>query len=141
MANINVRTQSGNRISVTFDGEEIGLIQSVRMSDDYGHEDASGIGDIHVQEHVPTVARHQLSFQTMVLKKDNMRSKGLVPENGSDVLKGLVFDLLITDKDTGKPVRKYIGCTYVSGDLEVQKHAIVVSSGVLKALDVSGAGM
>lgn len=136
----NVRTQTGNRISVTFDGEEIGLVQSVRMNDDYGHEDASGIGDIHVQEHVPTVARHQLTVQTMVLKKGNLRAAGLAPENGDAVLQGLVFDIVVTDKDTGQIVRKYIGCTYVSGDLEVQKHAIVMSSGQLKALDVAGMG-
>lgn len=140
MATTNVRTHSGNRIAVVFDGQEIGLVQSVRMNDDYGHEDASGIGDIHVQEHVPTVARHQLTYQQMVLKKTNARLAGIAPENGDAVLRGLVFDLVVTDKDTGRILRKYIGCSYVSGDLEVQKHAIVSASGTIKALDVAGTG-
>lgn len=140
MAITNVKTHSGNRVSIMLDGVDIGLIQSLRSNDDYGHEDASGVGDIHVQEHVPTVARHQLSFQQMVLKKTNARIAGIAPENGNAVLRGLVFDVVISDKDTSRILRKYEGCSYVSGDLEIQKHAIVVKSGTLKALDVSGTG-
>jgi hypothetical protein len=140
MATTNVKTHTGNRIVVVFDSQEIGLVQSVRMNDDYGHEDASGIGDIHVQEHVPTVARHQLTYQQMVLKKTNARLAGIAPENGTAVLRGLVFDLVVKDKDSGRILRKYIGCSYVSGDLEIQKHAIVSGSGTLKALDVTGTG-
>ena len=140
MAITNIRTQSANRIAITFDGDEIGLIQSLRMNDSYGLEDASGVGDIHVQEHVPTVARHSLSYQNMVLKSDNMRAKGLIPENGDGALKGVVFDIVVSDKDTGKVLRKYIRCSFDGGDLEVQKHQILSSSGTFKALDVAGTG-
>lgn len=136
----NVQTHSGNRVLAIMDGEEIAMIQTLRMSDDYGHEPASGIGDIHVQEHVPTMAAHQLGFDAMVLKRNNPRIMGIVPENGDATLRGLVFDVVVTDKDTGKVLRKYIGCSYVSGELTFQKHAIVVSSGTLKALDVAGTG-
>ena len=140
MATTNVRTHTGNRVSIMIDGIEIGLIQSMRASDSYGLEEASGIGDIHVQEHVPTKATHQLSVSTMSLKKKNMRSAGLIPENGEDALKGMVFDIVESDKDTGEVLRKYIGCSYDSGDLEIQKHQILVSSASLKALDVAGTG-
>lgn len=140
MATTNVRTHSGNRIAVLIDGVEIGLIQSLRMNDSYGLDAASGVGDIHVHEHVPSVATHQLSVSNMVLKKENMRSAGLIPENGEDALKGVIFDIVTSDKDTGQPIRKYIGCSYDSGDLEIQKHQILVSSASLKALDVAGTG-
>jgi hypothetical protein len=123
MATTNVKTHTGNRIVVVFDSQEIGLVQSVRMN-----------------EHVPTVARHQLTYQQMVLKKTNARLAGIAPENGTAVLRGLVFDLVVKDKDSGRILRKYIGCSYVSGDLEIQKHAIVSGSGTLKALDVTGTG-
>lgn len=131
---------SGNRIQVQFDGREIGLLQNIRPSDDYGHEAASGIGDIHVQEHVPSMARHQISTSTMVLFKKNLRDSGIAMENGDEVLKGLVFDIVIYGKDpknTGM-LRKYTQCSFTSGDVEVTKHTIVASNAQFLALDVVG---
>ncbi len=138
MAKINVKTHSGNRIIVKLDGQQVGLIQSVRMNDDYGPEPASGIGDIEVQEYVPTMARYSLNVSNMVLKQQNLRTQGLTPENADAILKGMVFDIEIYDKDTNTLVRKYMGCSYASGDLEVQKHAIVMSTAMFNALTVSG---
>ena len=88
----NLKVRSGNRIVVLFDGQQIGMVRSVRASDDYSPEPASGIGDIHAQEYVPTMARHTLSVSSMVLIKNNMQSAGITPENGDAVLQGLVFD-------------------------------------------------
>lgn len=134
----NVKTHSGNRIAVEFDGKQVGLVQSVRGSDNYGLEDASGIGDIHVQEHVPSKAVHTVSVSSMVLFKKNLRDQGITPQNGDDVLQGLVFDLCIYSKDTGDLLKKYIGCSYDSGDIDVSAHRIVMASGQFKALDVVG---
>lgn len=138
MATINQNVRSGNRIIVTLDGKQVGLVQSVRMSDDYAPDAASGVGDIHVQEHVPTIARHTLSVSTMVIKRKSLRELGIAVENGDDALVGRVFDIESFDKDSGELLRKYMGCTYASGDLEVTKHAIVMSSATFMALDVSG---
>lgn len=134
----NLKTRSGNRIAVVFDGKQIGLVQSVRMSDDYAPEPASGIGDIHVQEWVPTMARHQLSVSAMLLNKGALLEAGIAMENGDAVLQGLVFDLEVYSKDDGTLLRKYTGVSYASGDIDVSKHAIVVQSGTFNALDVSG---
>lgn len=134
----NLQTRSGNRIVVTLDGQQIGLIQSVRMSDDYSPEPASGIGDIHVVEHVPTMARHSISIQTMVLNRKSLRKAGISMLNGDAVLRGLVFDITNFDKDTGEVLRKYSGCSYASGEVDVQKHSIVMASGQFNALDVTG---
>ena len=133
----NLKARSGNRIVVMFDGKQLGLIQSDRMNDDYSPEPASGIGDIHVQEYVPTMARHSLQVQSMVLNKGTLREAGITAENGDAVLQGLVFDIEVYSKDDGTLLRKYTGCSYASGDLEVTKHAIVVASGQFFALDVS----
>jgi hypothetical protein len=138
MAQTNVNTQSGNRVQVEFDGIKIGLIQSVRMADDYSPEPASGIGDIHVQEYVPTMARHTLNVSSMVLKLDNLRKAQIFEENGDGVLRGRVFDFVVYDKDTNRPIRRYLKCSYASGEVDVQKHAIVMSSGVFMCLDVKG---
>lgn len=136
----NLQTRSGNRIVVVFDGKQIGLMQSVSMNDDYAPEPASGIGDIHVTEYVPTMARHSLNVSSMVLNKGNMRAAGIAVENGDDILRGLVFDIEVLSKDDGALLRKYIGCSYASGSLDVQKHAIVMANGMFNALDVTGTG-
>ena len=141
MATTNVKTRSGNRVIVRFDGREIGLVQSVRMSDDYAPEPASGIGDIHVIEYVPTMARHSLSVSTMVLFTGAMREAGISLENGDDALLGLVFDIVVESKDDGSELRKYLGCSFASGDVEVSKHAIIVSNAQFYALDVVGTGL
>ena len=128
MAKTNVKTQTGNRVVIQFDGKQIGLVQRVRANDDYGPEPASGIGDIHAAEYVPTMARHSLSVSIMVLRKGQMREAGITAENGDDVLEGRVFDIVTLSKDDGNVMRKYIDCSYASGDVEVQKHAIIVSN-------------
>nr|DAG96323.1 MAG TPA: major tail protein [Herelleviridae sp.] len=136
--NRNVR--SGNQIAVLFDGKQIGLIQSISMNDDYAPDPASGIGDIHVQEYVPTMARHTLSVSAMLLNKSQLQAAGIVPENGDAVLQGLVFDIEQYDKLTGALLRKYTGVSYASGSIETTKHAIVTSNAQFNALDVSGDG-
>lgn len=141
MATQNLKTRTGNRMVVVFDGKQIGLVQSVRMNDDYSPEPASGIGDIHVQEYVPTMARHNLSISAMVLNRGSLREAGIASENGDAMLQGLVFDIEVYSKDDGTLLRKYLGCSYASGDSEVSKHAIVMNSGTFNALDVTGTGL
>lgn len=138
MAQQNLKTQSGNRIIAVIDGKQIGLIQSVRMSDDYSPEPASGIGDIHAAEYVPTMARHTLSISAMQLKKGSLRAAGVASENGDGVLQGLVFDIEVYSKDDGTLLRKYVGCSYASGDVDITKHSIVTTSATFYALDVTG---
>lgn len=136
----NLKTRSGNRIVALFDGKQVGLMQSVSMNDDYSPEPASGIGDIHVAEYVPTMARHSLNVSSMVLNKGSLRDAGIAVENGDDILRGLVFDIEVLSKDDGSLLRKYMGCSYASGSMEVSKHAIVMANGMFNALDVSGTG-
>lgn len=140
MGMTNVKVRSGNRTVIMIDGKAVGLIQSVRMSDDYSPEAASGIGDIHVQEYVPTMARHTLSISTMVLFQSNLRQLGIAVENGDDALRGYVFDIVTMDKESSEVLKVYRGCSYASGDVEVSKHTIVMSSGLFNALDTGGKG-
>lgn len=131
---------SGNRIEVQFDGRVVGLLQNLRMSDDFGHEPASGIGDIHVQEYVPSMARHSLSASTMILFTKNLRDSQISMENGDAVLRGLVFDIVVYGRDPKNSgvLRKYVNCSYTGGDVEVSKHAILVANAQFVALDVTG---
>lgn len=136
----NLQTQSGNRIIVTLNNIPVGLLQSVRMNDDYSPEMASGIGDIHAVEYVPTAARHTLSVTNMVLRVKRLVDQGIVPDNGDAVLLGIVFNIEALSKDDGSLVRKYLNCSYASGDLEINKHAIIMQSGVFNCLDTTSVG-
>lgn len=135
----NLQVQTGNRIAVMLDGKQIGAIQSVRMSDDYGLEGVYGIGDIDPIENVPTAARYNLSASNVVLRKGAMRAAGLVPENGVAALQGLVLDIEVFDKDTGELIRKHAGCSYTSGDIDFSRNAIVMASAQFVCLNASGA--
>lgn len=139
MATTNTKVLSGNTIKVVFNNTSIGLIQSVRASDNYGLQPASGIGDIHVQEYVPSEAMHTLSVQSMVLSQGNMRAAGIATINGEEALKGVVVDIIVFGPNN-QELRKYTSCSYDSGDLEISAHKIVSSSCQFKALDVSGKG-
>ena len=137
MAQTNIKVRTGNRTVVLLDGKQVGLIQSVRSSDSYGLEGVGGIGDIHQQEYVPTTATHSLSIQQLVLYTGTLRQLGLTLENGDDALKGTVFDIVTMDKN-GETLRKYTGCSFDSGDLEISAHRVISASCQFKALDVSG---
>lgn len=134
----NIKVRSGNRIVILLGGEQVGMLQNVSAADDYSPEPASGIGDIHAQEYVPTMARHTLNVSSMLLKKGALLAAGAAVENGDGALQGLVFDFEVYGKDDSELLRKYTGCSYASGSLEVSKHAIVMQSGVFNALDVTG---
>lgn len=138
---VNLKTRSGNRCVATFGGVQVGLLQSVTMNDSYDPQPASGIGDIHVQEYVPTMARHTITVEAMVLDKGALIAAGAAMENGDAVLQGLVLDFETYDKDTGTLLRKYVGCSYSSGSVTISKHAIVTQHAEFLALDVSGATM
>lgn len=138
MARTNLLVHSGNRIIVRLDGKTVGLIQSVRASDDFAPEPASGIGNIEAQEYVPTMARHTVNVSMMTLKDKTLLSEAIAEENGGDTLRGRVFDIEIFEKNSGKLLRKYVDCKYASGDVEVTKHAIVVTNAVFMALSATG---
>lgn len=137
---VNHQVQSGNNVVFLCGGVRVGLAQSVNASDSYGLDVASGIGDIHGVEAVPTRADHRLSVQTMMLRRGALLKQGIAVENGDGALKGLVFDIELYDKTTGELIRKYWKCSYDSGSLDVSKHAIVMQSGQFIALDVTGTG-
>jgi hypothetical protein len=141
MAEQNLKARSANQIVVSFDGKQIGAVKSVSLNEDYSPEPVTGIGDIKVQENVPTLARYTVSVNGLVLKQSSMRAAGLFPENSDDMLAGVVFDIMVMSKEDGSLLRKYSGCSYANGSTDISANAIVVNSGTFNALDVSGVGV
>jgi hypothetical protein len=138
MATNKVTVQTGNLVYVLLDNARIGMIQSLRAGDDYGQQEVSEIGNIHVVEYVPTLARHTLTAAVVSLKAESLESDGVAPENGDEVLQGRVFDVSVIDKTTGNELRRYINCTFASGDMEVTRHQVIVRNVTLLATDVRG---
>lgn len=137
----NVKTQTGNRIKIEIAGMWIGLLQSCSPNDDYGLEPATQIGDIHVQEYVPTLARHRLSVRRMMLITQSLRNAGIATLNGDNALQGLVFDIVFYSRDSGQVLRKYTSCSWASGSVDVSANRITMEEGTLLALDATGNGL
>jgi len=133
---------TGNLVLLKFGDVTLGTIQSMSVNDDYGPEPISGIGDIHVYEYPPTMARHTISVEYAVLKKKTLISLGVVPENGCERLKGMELDIEIYSKtgcDTiGSVVRSYRYCSLASGSFNIQAHRVIMSNATFNARDVKG---
>jgi hypothetical protein len=140
MATTNVQAKSANRIAILYDGKQVGACKSVSLHESYNHETVTGIGDIHVIEHVPTLAAYSVQIEAMVLEKEALRSAQILTEDGDDTLVGRVFDISVIHRDTGEELRKFSGCTYDSGDIRITANQVISTSAQFKALRVSGMG-
>ncbi len=134
----NVQALSGNRVAVLFGGVKVGLAQSVRGSDSYALEQASGIGDIHVIENVPTRANHRITVSNMVLFTGNLRDQGIATINGDNAMEGLILDIVVYSRDSGMPLRAWKGCSFDSGTVSVEAHRILAQDAQFVCLDVTG---
>jgi len=158
MATQNIRAHSGNLIQLEFDGKVYGTIRGLNAQDDYAPEPLSGIGEVHVQEWVPSMARHTLRVDYMIIKKDSLRSLGVMDENACERLQGMEFDIVMYEKmpqagaggSATQPgvcdhrlgeLRKYKYCTMASASINIQAHQIVVSDATFYARDVVGKGI
>lgn len=137
----NIKAKTANRAIVTVDGSAVAALQNVSFDDDYAPDQLSGIGDIHIQENVPTVARHTVHASEMVTSGPKMRGLGVAIENGDAALKGLVFDIMVMGKDDGALGRKFTGCSFASGSSRVEKHRIITTDATFNCLDASGTGI
>jgi hypothetical protein len=158
----NAIVRSSNRFTIKIGGVVVGLLQDLRCQDDYSPEPASGIGDIHVKEYVPTMARHTISTSQACMFTASLRNLGISFENGDDALKGMVFDIEVNDRITqlsvsegistevlmgaegssGTVLRRYEKCSFASGDIEIRKHAMIVTSATINACNaITPAGL
>ncbi len=136
---------TGNLVTIQFDGQVIGTIQSMTVNDDYGPEPVSGVGSVAVYEYPPTMARHTISVEYAVLKSKSLMSLGVVPEHGCERLLGLELDIIIYAKNDcesttggGTELRKYEKCTLASGSFQIQAHRVIMSNATFNARKVTG---
>ena len=131
---------TGNEVTVYFAGTKIDLVQNMRCTDDYGPDPVSGVGDIHVREYPPTMARHSIAISRFALRKDSAVRLGIINQNGDAAItnSGHLFPIEIFSKLTGKLIKKYTGSFNGSSDLTLTAHRAVVSDANFVATDTTG---
>jgi hypothetical protein len=129
-------TYTGNEVDVFLGGSKAFLLQTIVMSDDYGQQEVSGIGNIHTEEFVPSYARHNATVDRFCLRKDSMAD--VVLENGDDAMKGMEFDIEVFEKKTGSLLRKYIGSKMTSGRMTNAAHRVSITDSAFVARDAEG---
>lgn len=138
MATVNRNVRSGNLVYVYLDGQQIGAAQNASMDMDFAPEPIYGIGDIDPIENVPTRASYRVNVTQAVLDRQSLLARGLIPENGEAALQGLVMDFVKVDRLTGQVLRKYIGCSYASGQISTRTNGHLEITGQFNALGAQG---
>jgi hypothetical protein len=139
MSAINKKVLSSNILTVQIDNQVIGIIQSLRISGDFGLTDESGIGDNLVVEYVPGIAHINVSASGIVLIAKNLLSAGIMPNTSARaVLEGKVIDIGLYDKTSGVWLLKAIDCSAASIDIGINTGRAVSFDGSFRARDMAG---
>lgn len=133
---------TGNLVVVKLNNKVLGLLQNVRVSNSYGIDPQSGIGDIHFQDLPATQARHNISVGKAMMLNESLESAGVVPQNGVEALKQPYFSIEAYQVDPtgaqGKLLWAADFCKYDSGEVDVQPHRTVMQNATFIALDIRG---
>ncbi len=131
-------TLTGNNITVFINNQQIQVLTTLRATDDYGLEPVTEVGDGHVVEYVPTVARHAISISKFLMAKETAISAGIINQNMDSALQGNTFDIEIFSNTTGLLMRKYLNASNTSGDVSIQANRLIVIDANFVATDVTG---
>jgi len=128
--------QSANSAVLIFNNKLLGTLQTVRFNEDYAVQPYYGIGTIDPIENVPGAAKYTVTANMLQLKNDDLVKNGIQPATSADVLTGSVFDILLLDKDSRQVVQKALGCTFASGDTEIQTNRVITHNITFMALAI-----
>jgi hypothetical protein len=146
---INRQVQSANLLVIQFDGQTMGIIQTVRFAGDFGLTDESGIGDNMVWEYVPGIAHVNVSASGIVLIANNLLKAGIVPSTGvREILQGKVIDIGLfskvipavgtTAEIPAKTLLKATRCSVASIDVGVNTGKAISFDATFRAIDLIG---
>lgn len=130
-------TYSGNDVRVFLGGVEVPLLQNLSGDDAYNHEPASGVGDIHVTEFIPSRAMHTITIDKMIFKPELLTLLGIIVENGDGALRGLMFDIEVQAK-RGGVLKTWYDAKCDRARVTVRAHSIIVQDATFMALDTAG---
>ncbi len=130
----NVQSFVGNLTSLYVAGTPIALTQSCRIITDYQQQPNSGMGNNEAIEYVPGMTSITVEITNAMLRTQSMESLGISPINTADILKGIVFDLIIFDKLTPQPIISVRKLSISQATITIAKHAIYQLDATFMAL-------
>lgn len=130
-------TYEANKSRVFINGVELFLLSDIRCSDDYALEAISGIGNVHVKQHVPTVARHQFTLNGYMERNEKTIRNNIIPENGDVALRGRTFSVEIFDRE-GPLLRRYEEAMCNDVNASMSAHRLMMKGATFHATDVKG---
>lgn len=128
--------KTANSAILVFNNLPMGTLQAVRFNEDYAVQPYYGIGSIDPIENVPGAASYTVTANILQLLNDDLTKNGIQPSKSADMLTGNVFDILLMDKDTRQVLQKAVGCTFASGETELQANCVMARNITFKALAI-----
>lgn len=143
---------TGNIVTIDFGKAKLGLVQTMQITEDFGVQPASGIGDIEPAEHVPGTSRIQLQMDSILIfknavdsalnvttelpatlnDKESIDSADIAPSEPRRILEGRTFTITVMTMG-GVTIRQYLDCVYASGNFSIQKHSMISRSATFMA--------
>lgn len=130
---------SGNLVRILFGGLEVGLMQSVSFSEEYGTEPVYAIGDADAVEYVPGNSKYSCRAEWILLRSKALTKVGIILENSTEILKGLLFTIEVFEK-AGDPttMRKYTGVSMASTEFTITKGQALSRNATFNILSAQG---
>lgn len=123
---------TGNRGLIKFDGKTIGIIQNIRIADNYNQQSVDGVGDPETQEWVPGLLQYNITGDKYFGSGQHMALVGIVP--GSDnVLTAPEFEVEVQDNVTFVTLEHYTGCKFNTHERNYSKHVVSSESFTINA--------
>lgn len=124
MASIDKQTvHTGNTVLIKIDGVVVGRAQGLNPRTDYGTQGVYELGSIMPTEHVYLRYEGVISVERFMMREENFATLGHIGL-GEDILKKDIIDIELQDKETGKTITVYRGCTFANYDISHRTNAI-----------------
>lgn len=137
----NVQSYVGNLTVLYLDGKPWAMTQSVRVVTDYGQQANSGVGDNEVIEYVPGMTQITFEMTAAQSRMASPESEGIIPASTEDILLGNIFNAVIFDKYTKKPMKTVLGLSVSQDTITIAKHAINQFDATFMALRTRGTNL
>lgn len=121
-------TATGNRVILKYGGEAIGTVQNCSFTDDFSLQEADGMGDLEVQEHVPGKITHRIDFEKYFVAADTLQKLGMVPTS-DEWMTAPELSIEVIDTVTKQTVESYTGVKFNSHTRRYTKHQITGETG------------
>lgn len=137
----NVQSFVGNLTVLYLGGKTFAMTQSCRIITDYQQQPNSGVSDNEVIEYVPGLTTITVEITAAMSRAISLQSAGLAPSRTQDILLGNVFNLVVNDKVTGKPIITVRKLSVSQDTITIAKHAINQFDATFMAINKRGYNM